>query len=233
MATYLYCLLPAGTEPSGRLRSWGGSPVRAIEAAGLAAWVATVDARPAISPDALRAHDAVTNAALETGLTPLPLRFGETFDSDDECRASVAVHAGRFTAALRRVAGRVEMTVTIPLEHIDAAEQDPIETSTSAPGRAYLERLRHARTGSQIIRQQGHVLARPVANAVRDLVVDERSALRASPPTYLVSHLIARESVDEYRRRLAAVIGERRPGSASRAAVRGPSAPYSFVAEAG
>lgn len=233
MATYLYCLLPAGTEPSAGLTGWGGARVRPIDAAGLAAWVATVDARPPISAEALRSHDGVTNAALETGLTPLPLRFGETFESDDECRASIAARGREFAAALERVAGRVEMTVAIPLEEIDAAEPESPAIPAAPPGRAYLDRLRRARAGSQIFRQQGHVLARPVVNAVRGLVVDERSALRSSPPTYLVSHLIARESVDEYRRLLATVIGERAPGSRPRAVVRGPSAPYSFVTETG
>lgn len=205
--------------------------MRALDAAGLTAWVETIAASPPVTAASLRLHDRVTSAALGTGQTPLPLRFGELFDSDDACRSSIAARHREFEAALDRVAGRVEMTVAIPLHRIDtAAPSQPVDGAAVSPGRAYLERLREERDDTQILRQQGHVLARPVINAVRSLVVDERATLRPSPPTYLVSHLIARADVDEYRRLASAAIGARVSDESPPALVRGPSAPYSFAA---
>ena len=147
----------------------------------------------------------MTSAGLASGQTPLPVRFGEAFDSDDACRAAIAGQEAEFLAVLERIAGRVEMTVAIPLHRLEEpASVQPVDVAQASPGRAYLERLRGERQDAQILQQQGHVLARPVVNAVRRLVIDERATLRPSPPTYLVSHLIARSAVEEYRRLVSA-----------------------------
>lgn len=231
MPTYLYCLFRDRVEPPRALTGVAGEPVRAFDAGGLTAWVGTVAPSPPVTAASLRLHDRVTSAALGTGQTPLPIRFGERFESDDACRAAIGARHREFGDALDRVAGRVEMTVAIPLRSIDVpAPNQPVDGAAKSPGRAYLERLREARHDTQILQQQGHVLARPVINAVRPLVVDERATLRPSPPTYLVSHLISRDDVDEYRRLVSAAIGARRPDDGGRAIVRGPSAPYSFTA---
>jgi hypothetical protein len=148
------------------------------------------------------------------------------FESDEACRESLAAKSGELLAALARVAGRVEMTVAIRL--YATAPRQPSQASTT-PGRAYLERLREERQETQILRQQGHVLARPVISAVHHLLSDERATFRPSPPTYLVSHLIAREAVDEYRRLASAAIGVPAATEPLRAIVRGPSAPFSFT----
>lgn len=230
MPTYLYCLFRDRVEPVPAVAGVGGETVRAISAGGLTAWVESVIAPPPATAVALRRHDEVTSAGLATGQTPLPARFGETFDSDDECLAAIAAQEAEFLAVLARISGRVEMTLAIPLSPVEEPQaMQPVDAAQPSPGRAYLERLRGQRQETQILRQQGHVLARPVVNAVRSLVVDERATLRPSPPAYLVSHLIARSAVQEYRRLVSAAIGERAAGEPSRAIVRGPSAPYSFT----
>jgi hypothetical protein len=162
------------------------------------------------------------------------MRFGSVFDSDDACAASLASRNAEWLAALERVAGRVEMTLVIRLQspERDMAPQ-PVEPIPNTPGRAYLERLRGERRGTQILRQQGHVLSRPVITAVRHLVADERATLRPTPSAFLVSHLIARDAVDEYRRLASAAIGKPAAGDPPRAVIRGPSAPYSFADGAG
>lgn len=231
MPTYLYCLFRDRVEPASAPAGVGGETVRPIDAGRLTAWIGSIAAAPPATATSLGRHDEVTSAGLASGQTPLPVRFGEAFDSDDACRAAIAGQEAEFLAVLERIAGRVEMTVAIPLHRLEEpAPGQPVDVAQASPGRAYLERLRGERRATQILQQQGHVLARPVVNAVRQLVIDERATLRPSPPTYLVSHLIARSAVEEYRRLVSAAIGERAAGVAPRAIVRGPSAPYSFTA---
>ena len=234
MPTYLYCLFRDRVDVPDGLAGVTGSPVRSIDMDSLTAWVETVQVPPAPSAESLRLHDAVTSAGLAAGSTPVPVRFGTTFDSDDACVASLAGRTAELLATLQRVAGCVEMTVVVRLQSMEPeAAPQPVDSGPTAPGRAYLERLRSERQGTQILRQQGHVLSRPVVGAVRHLVADERATLRPSPPAYLVSHLIARDAVDEYRRLASAAIGGHTPGELPRAVIRGPSAPYSFTDGAG
>jgi len=230
MATYLYCLFRDPVDPPGGLTGIAGSPVRGIDAGPLRAWVESAPAAPVVSPESLTAHDAVTTAGLSTGSTPLPARFGDVFESDEACRSSLAARSGELLAALARVAGRVEMTVAIRLYATGPRPpSQAIDPASTTPGRAYLERLRDDRQETQILRQRGHVLARPVISAVHHLLADERATFRPSPPTYLVSHLISRDAVDEYRRLASAAIGVPSATEPLRAIVRGPSAPFSFT----
>ena len=230
MPTYLYCLFRDRVDPPAGLAGVGGSAVRALDSGPLRAWVESAPTQPAVSVGTLKRHDAVCRAGLQTGATPLPVRFGESFETDDACRASLAGRSTELLASLARVEGKVEMTVAIHLEMI--GREPPRQAAgegARTPGRAYLERLRAERDDAQILQQQGHVLSRPVVNAVRHLVADERAALRASPPTYLVSHLIARDAESEYRRLASQAIGAHGAGERARAIVRGPSAPFSFA----
>src|SRR5688500_14746300 len=96
MPTYLYCLVPTAeasespVTPSGI----GGGAVRVLSAGALEAWVSTIaTASPPPTVEAVRQHDAVVSAALATGRTPLPARFGQSWPSDDACVASVAERA--------------------------------------------------------------------------------------------------------------------------------------------
>ena len=230
MPTYLYCLFRDPVDPPAGLAGVSGSPVRPIDADSLRAWVETVRAAPVASAASLHLHDAVTSAGLTGGSTPLPVRFGSVFESDEICTASLASRTSELLAALDRVAGLVEMTLVIRLQSLapDMAPQ-PVDPTPSTPGRAYLERLRGERHGTQILQQQGHVLSRPVVTAVRHLVADERATLQPTPPAFLVSHLISRDVVDEYRRLASAAIGGRSGGELRTAVIRGPSAPYSFA----
>jgi len=188
-----------------------------------------VPGRPPLAAEALRHHDAVTSAALAAGTTPLPVRFGEVFDDDAACLASIRAREAEFLSQLARIDGRVEMTVAISLQAAAQHRAPGAEAEHGAPGRQYMERLRAGRHDEQILAQQGHVLSRPVVNAVRAVILDERATLRQSPPVYLLSHLIARQSVDEYRRLATAAIGPATTGAAPLAVIRGPSAPYSFA----
>src|SRR5579862_4475478 len=113
--TYLYCLTAhEAPDPPPATAGLDGGPVRRIGNAGVHAWVGDVDARSVRATiDRVRAHDHVVAAALGTGSTPLPARFGQTFESDEECLAVLLAKQEKMSAGLARVAGMVEMTVIL------------------------------------------------------------------------------------------------------------------------
>ncbi len=63
--------------------------------------------------DGVRDHDAVVEAALDTGTTPVPARFGQRFDSDDACREALRNRAASVESVLADVQGSIEMTLII------------------------------------------------------------------------------------------------------------------------
>ena len=79
--------------------------VRALPVDGIVAWVSDVERGVPVSIDGVRAHDAVVEAALETGATPVPARFGQRFDNDDACRAALASRAASVETLLGDDAG--------------------------------------------------------------------------------------------------------------------------------
>lgn len=74
MTTHLYCVLPddIGKEIPAGLSGLAGARVRALPVDGLIAWVSDVARDVRVSFDGVRAHDAVVEAALETGRPPCP-----------------------------------------------------------------------------------------------------------------------------------------------------------------
>src|SRR5439155_13832141 len=153
MATYLYCVLhPPRIEafPSG-LTGIAGAPVRTVvsrSGRGLEAWVATVDeASLRLSGRALveRAlvHNEIVDAALATGRTPLPARFGSRFVDDEACITDLDRHSGELAAMLSRVAGGVEMSVLIvPTGPAPKSFSKPTRSYEPFAGRRYLEAVR-------------------------------------------------------------------------------------------
>src|SRR5690606_12267807 len=97
----------------------------------------------------LREHDRVVRHALGSA-TPLPLRFGSRFASEDDARATLRDRRDEFLASLERVRGRVEMGLRIEragsrptTAALGGAGGDTAGSEGSlSPGRAYLERRR-------------------------------------------------------------------------------------------
>src|SRR5512138_3056208 len=127
MPTYLYCVLaPASAEgvPAG-LTGIAGSAVRPLTAPGLAsleAWVATINddalrvSGPELAAQALL-HNEIVDAALATGRTPAPARYGSRFPDDAACVADLTHRAPELRTILDHVSGAVEMpTLLVPLE---------------------------------------------------------------------------------------------------------------------
>jgi len=223
MPIYLYCVLPTRSEaPTGPLAGIDGSPVRAIELAGLELWVSEVDV-PAVVPtlERARAHDAVVRTALE-GATPVPARFGQIFADDRTLLEGVERRRHSLLAALERVRGAVEMTVTAPLNRV---ANNPRPTSGS--GRAYLESVRREQAAIIERIRQADFLHQRVAAVVSGLVMEEaRAEVGAASRTLGISHLVSRSIVPQYR---AATAGLGVALPAQRILITGPWAPYSFV----
>jgi hypothetical protein len=231
MATYLYCLVPAAEEgaPAPSLPTGiGGSPVRVLAAGMVEAWVSTVDDRmPEPTVAAVREHDAVVSAALATGRTPLPARFGQTWPSDSHCVASVAQRDAELAPMLRRVAGLVEMTVCTLLPGLPPAARGPWTRGRTGPGSAYLRQLqaradreRHLRTALEALRARLSRALGPVSRGEAAEMRGSEEALALS-----VSYLVERGNETEFRRAVDEVARE----AAARLVVAGPRAPYSFA----
>lgn len=135
----------------------GGGPVRAVEAAGLAAVVSSVDldefgAEPmrrnledlAWLEAVARAHHAVVAAANRLG-GAVPAQLGTVYRDDARVRSVLSERRADFTAVLHRVAGRDEWGVKAFAADV-APPPDPAARPAGAggrgPGAAYLLRRR-------------------------------------------------------------------------------------------
>lgn len=226
MPTYLYCVLPATAEAPPVLPAGvGGAPTRVLRAHDLAAWVGTVAARnvePTI--ERVKAHDEVTDAALLTGATPLPARFGQTFESDDACLAALRHQAMRLLADLEEVRDLVEMRVVLALV-VPVTEAGDGGTDSS-PGRAYMQRLMTARGREQSIQALATGLQEEVHAAVAPYVRRRTFSVSVSPAILRLSHLVARGDLEAYR---TALRGTTFSTPVGQLVVSGPGAPYQFV----
>jgi len=203
-------MAPSAPGPSPATVGLDGGAVRRLASA----WVSDVPIRPVrATVERIRAHDAVVAAALDTGSTPLPARFGQVFASDDECEGAISAKFGDLSAALARVAGMVEMTILLRA------------TATPAPdrssGTAYLESLARGAQAEDMLRRASREVTARLSEHVRE------SAERVSGGVATLSHLVEREALDAYRTRAEALAA----GLAGvRATIVGPGAPYSFGA---
>src|ERR1700749_3183788 len=158
MSTHLYCILPPtslAAMPSG-LRGIDGATVRALDVDHLVAWVSDVEPRPAVM-SGVREHDNVVEAALATGATPVPARFGQQFADDDACVAGIARQAGAVSSVLAAGQGFVEMTLILaPSTKRMVNELKPVlpEMIDEGPGigRRYLDALRARESATGAVR---------------------------------------------------------------------------------
>jgi hypothetical protein len=199
-------------------------------------WVATIDdAALRVSGEALARqallHNDVVEAALATGRTPLPARFGSRFDDDATCIADVARRSAVLSAILDRVAGAVEMSVLIVptgdfLESIAPIAKP--ERHEAAAGRRYLEGLRDRTRQVEDQRQAAASEAERLAKALSGIVSGESRSFRAIG-VMSVAHLVPLEKVETYRYTLSRL----EPGAGFRYVIGGPRGPYSFTGQNG
>ena len=235
MTTHLYCVLPhqlRGAIPSG-LSGVSGKTVRALPVDGLVAWVSDVEREVAVSTEGIRAHNDVVEAAMQTGSTPVPARYGQRFDDDEACRAALASRSASVESLLATMQGLVEMTVIITpstgkmIRELEPVLPEMFDTEAEGAGRRYLDTLRkrEARTGA--INHGTDEIGDRVAAAAEPIVRKTLVHQTLTPlPLRTVSHLVARADVARYNEAIGAVAG----GAEFRLLVIGPRAPYSFCA---
>ena len=235
MSTHLYCILPhafRGDVPQG-LSGVDGARVRALPVDHLVAWVSDVERTRPVSYEVIRAHDAVVEAALATGATPMPARFGQTFSDDVACRTALSRRASSVETVLEGLQGCVEMTVIITpstkrmLSDLEPVVPQMFQAGAPGAGRGYLEALRAREAASGAIEGATTELAARLEEAAADVLqrtARPRSEMRM--PMLTLSHLIRRDDVDAYRAAIATV----NAGPEMRFLVIGPRAPYSFCA---
>jgi hypothetical protein len=236
MVTYLYCVLaPPKTDafPAG-LTGLVGAPVRAVvlpEREGLEAWVATLDETTlhATGSELARlalVHNEVVEAALATGRTPLPARFGARFADDDALLDDLRGRHGTLLDRLHRVADAIEMSVlVVPTNQSGTRSTARPRRDEPAAGRRYLEAVRERTRGDE----QRYAGAIRVADRLSEAVSPiTRGEVRSTSPNVLsVAHLVSLADVDRYRLALS----ELELDAEFRIIVSGPRAPYSFAAE--
>jgi hypothetical protein len=229
---YLYCVLTSDAEaPPAGMRGVGGAAVRAVALGDeMEAWVASVDEAelrltgPALATQALL-HNAVIDAVLAMGHTPLPARFGALFTDDAACAAYLHARSSGLRSALEHLAGAVEMAVLLVPRSIADSEEPRLRRDEPSAGRRYLEAVRGRALRAEAGRAAVEALVRRVDDAVREVARDY-SRGRSGAALSSLAHLVRRADVDRYRdivRRIDDVSG-------FRLVVAGPRAPYSFVA---
>jgi hypothetical protein len=232
MSTHLYCVLPLDGRaalPAGLL-GVNDAPVRARAVGELVGWVSDAERATSVTVDAIKAHDAVVQAALETGTTPMPARFGQRFADDAACAVAIGRHAESIRSVLDGVQGFVEMTLILtPSTRRMIADLEPVLPEmvgeTPGIGRKYLETLRAREAATGTVRRALDALAEKLTDAAHEFI--RRASVHESLvriPFRSVSHLVARELVEQYRTTVQAV----RPSADSQFLVVGPRAPYSF-----
>ncbi|HKV52462.1 MAG TPA: GvpL/GvpF family gas vesicle protein [Gemmatimonadaceae bacterium] len=227
MPTYLYCVIPAGCDPpAASRRGVDAAPVRALDTAGVTAWVSTIT-ETSMAPSVARArvHDEVVRDAMARA-TPVPARFGQVLANDAALAQWIAERREPLVGSLARVRGCVEMTVRILLAGHDAS-------SGAAPresGSAYLRWVRDRQQARQSVTDQAEFLRSGVARAVEEAgVVREMKWTRAAPGARSVeaAHLVPRELISRHREVVRSSV-ER--DNRMKVMVSGPWAPYTFCA---
>jgi hypothetical protein len=216
--------MPAG------LAGIDAAPIRTLATYGIVAWVSDAVPRSKPTYEGIRAHDAVVQAALDTGTTPAPVRFAQQFESDEACRRELDRVADAIAAMLAALQGFVEMTLILtPSTQRMLRDLEPVipqpHAERSGAGRQYLETLRAREAASAAVRRAMDPLAERLTWAAEPFV--RRTTTHAEQlrmPMRTISHLVARDHIEAYRHAVQAVPG----GADCRFLVVGPRPPYSF-----
>jgi len=240
MPTYLYCLRTDRAEPPAGLTGVDGAVVHAIHVSGLIAWVSDIREKVTATVDRVKAHDAVCAAALATGETPLPIRFGQTFPDDGSVVSGIAERESVLRSRLARIAGCVELRLvmlgdpqpasegsTADTDAVDAAWGTEAPRNPDGPGTAFLKRL--ARRGrADLAREIGcEEVRHAIRSAAEALIVGQHPCESARGISFFPV-LVRRAEVDAFRSAVAETLRIK----AIPISVLGPFAPYSFAGDA-
>lgn len=224
MGLYLYCVVDTTHPGPGGVKGIDGRSVRALDVAGLRTWVSSLPAPPSASLDRVREHNSVVEAAMEHA-TPLPMRFGQFFESESEMRDVLEERRDRLERSLDRVRDAAELGVRVL-----APEREAPEVPDRTTGRAYLEGLARREETLDRSRRRGAQVAAELHAFLGPLV--RAQAVRPGGDSGLVaiSHLVARHDTGAYREQVH-TFTDRYPEL--RFVVSGPWPPYGFADDAG
>jgi Gas vesicle synthesis protein GvpL/GvpF len=221
---YLYAVL-GQAPPRGRWRGLRGERLTFVRlgarAGGLVVAAGPMATVPAPSASALRRHDAVVRRLGRAVPSVLPVRFGTTVPGAGGLAPLVAGRTAALRRALRRVAGREQMTLRVfgPRRRPLAP---PSRSDRGGPGTRYLAARRRAAGAA------APTVARLRAG-LEHLIRDERVEPSASPPLLAsVYHLVDRGHHRAYERAVREVACRL---ADVRVVSSGPWAPYAFAPE--
>jgi hypothetical protein len=224
-----YCVRFASDPPApAGLAGVDGAAVRAVEAEGLALWLSEM-AEGAATLERARDFDTVVRAALATA-TPLPLRYGTSFGSEEEARRVLRERAGEFEESLRRVAGCVEMGVralwrAAPPDDEGAGAAAGAPRAAPRSGREYLELRRAEMLRDDAERARAAALLDRLAGYFPDIPA-VRTPGTGRGVAGSVAHLVRAGDVELYRSHFKSARAELVDADL---VLTGPWAPYSFV----
>jgi len=229
MALHPYCLL-RGSEPvpSG-LVGLEDAAVRAIVADETAMWVSEAPASAfGVTIERIQRHNDVMTAALDTGITPLPMRFGQRFDSEEDARRFLAEKLPELRPLFALVAGMVEMAIVVApalkksLRELEPLPPAVLNAAARGAGVEYLQQVRQRAAREQRARSLVEKALDRASSAVRAVTRAEERQLQ--PGMGVVSHLVARKDVERYRQIVLALENDGEWQFLPSA----PRAPYSF-----
>lgn len=221
---YLYALTRAGDgTPLGE--GLAGEPLRRLDAGPVAALLGEI-AAPAVTPEALAAHDAVVRRLAESLPALLPARFGQTVPDEPALRAWLEARERDVLDALALVDGCVQMTLRV-FAGPDAPQGQPLPESPVpddlGPGARFLHARRQAAARARALPEIA-----PLREALRPYLRSERVERAAAPGRLLATayDLVARGEADAYARTVA----ETAPHLAGwKVTASGPWPPYAFA----
>jgi gas vesicle protein GvpL/GvpF len=235
MTTHPYCLL-LGSEPTTPrgLTGIDDAPVRTIVVDDVSMWVSDAPELPSAASiewiQRIQRHNEIVTAALNTGATPLPMRYGQRFESDDEARRFLAEKSPELRPLFARVAGMVEMAVIVApalkktLRDLEPVSPAVLDATARGAGLGYLNQVRDRTMREQRTRSVVEKALDRASEAVRGFTRAEQREVRSA--IGVVAHLVARADVEEYRERVLAL----RDTGEWQFLPSGPRAPYSFCA---
>jgi hypothetical protein len=147
---------------------------------------------------AVRAHDAVVDAAFRAGAV-IPLRFGTVVADQPAATEMLCAHAGTLRAELRRIAQTAEWSVKVVAD--DAADAEaPVPAAAAATGRDYLTLLGNELQVRAQSRRQADETATLVHRALSELAVDAVRGHGAGDgaPVLKATYLVRRDDAERF-----------------------------------
>jgi hypothetical protein len=207
---YLYAITNQPETPLPALPGLGEAPLFNLvyrEIAAVASRHAAPDSASVLSVTNVNLwrHEAIVEA-LMADRTVLPMCFGSLLADEVALQTALTAHYLSFMADLRRVSGRVELSVQVLLKDDASQLSPPVRGSTAGDqtsvtsGHAYMLARLEAERQSQVRRQKAEALATDIHTRL-DLLADESNRLILITPHLLLkaAYLVPRERVTDFR----------------------------------